>query len=568
MINVLDVATFLIPPVLPAILTSLQVHGQKRLQGKGIYCLNPRMISCSGEIDVMCFDKTGTLTEDSINLAGVLPACGKRFGLLIEEIKYKSAENEHLTNIIQSMATCNSLVEYCNNIEGDDLDIKLFTATSWKFTNIEAENNVTIKFCKEEPLPERIVFDENHSDNAIGIYKQFPFESFLQRMLVIIREASSSNYKTIIKGAPETIASFCDQSTVPKNFNTILDTYSRKGFRVLATASKPIGDNLTECLNISRSELECNMNFDGLLLFKNKLKPTSTEALSTLNKANIRCIMATGDNLLTAISVAEECNMVNSGDAIIKMRAHLDKSKTLKVSYTYAKFPNITEMTNNNMIDESIETISFPYHLAIDGDSYNLIRTHSPGLLQRLLAKGTIFARMSPDQKLTLIHGLQQQDHRVGMCGDGANDAGALRAANSGIALSVAEASVASPFTYKNKDIACVPELIKEGRCSLVAIFGAFKYQVCYCFILLGAVLILFWNGTKTGDTTYVFVDIILNILPPILFGTTAPYKQLVPIKPIRNMLSVVHQISMYSFILFQISILYITWKILIQQPW
>lgn len=523
------------------------------------------MISCSGEIDVMCFDKTGTLTEDSIDLAGVMPVSDRQFGSLVDEPK----DNEDLAaNLIQSMVTCNSLVEYCGNIEGDDLDIKLFTATGWKFANIEAKDDVTTKFSTNEPMPERIAFDPNNSDNAVGIYKQFPFESFLQRMLVIIREASSANYRTIIKGAPETIASFCDQSTVPKDFNTILDAYSRKGFRVLATASKSIGDNLGECLNLARSELECNMTFDGLLLFKNKLKPTTTEVLSTLAKANIRCIMATGDNLLTAISVAEECHMVSNSDAIIKVRAHLDKSETLKVAYSYAKLPNVTEVTNNNMIDESLETISFPYHLAIDGDSYNLIRAHNSLLMERLLAKGTIFARMSPDQKLSLIHGLQQQDHRVGMCGDGANDCGALRAANSGISLSVAEASVASPFTYKNKDIACVPELIKEGRCTLVAIFGAFKYQVCYCFILLGAVLILFWNGTKAGDTTYVFVDIILNILPPILFGTTAPYKQLVSIRPIRNMLSVVHQISMYSFIIFQVSIYYVTWKMLVQQPW
>lgn len=82
----------------------------------------------------------------------------------------------------------------------------------------------------------------------------------------------------------------------------------------------------------------------------------------------------------------------------------------------------------------------------------------------------------------------------------GANDCGALRAADAGISLSLAEASVASPFTYKKKDISCVPLLLKEGRCTLVATFGAFKYQVCYCFILLGAVLILFWYGTKPAE--------------------------------------------------------------------
>lgn len=76
--------------------------------------------------------------------------------------------------------------------------------------------------------------------------------------------------------------------------------------------------------------------------------------------------------------------------------------------------------------------------------------------------------------------------------------------ADAGISLSVAEASVASPFTYKQKDVSCVPNLLKEGRCTLVAVFGAFKYQVCYCFILLGAVLILFWYGTKPSEGRHV----------------------------------------------------------------
>ena len=61
------------------------------------------------------------------------------------------------------------------------------------------------------------------------------------------------------------------------------------------------------------------------------------------------------------------------------------------------------------------------------------------------------------------------------MCGDGANDCGALKRAHCGISLSEAEASVASPFTSKVANISCVIDVIKEGRCALVTAFNIFK---------------------------------------------------------------------------------------------
>jgi cation-transporting ATPase 13A3/4/5 len=57
------------------------------------------------------------------------------------------------------------------------------------------------------------------------------------------------------------------------------------------------------------------------------------------------------------------------------------------------------------------------------------------------------------------------------MCGDGANDCGALKIADAGISLSEAEASIAAPFTSQVFDIRCVIEMLREGRCSLTTTF-------------------------------------------------------------------------------------------------
>ncbi len=79
----------------------------------------------------------------------------------------------------------------------------------------------------------------------------------------------------------------------------------------------------------------------------------------------------------------------------------------------------------------------------------------------QIVSKGLVFARMSPDQKQEYVEYLQEYQYFVGMCGDGANDCGALKTAHAGISLSEAEASVASPFTSKIQNISCVPMLIK-----------------------------------------------------------------------------------------------------------
>lgn len=72
-----------------------------------------------------------------------------------------------------------------------------------------------------------------------------------------------------------------------------------------------------------------------------------------------------------------------------------------------------------------------------------------------------VFARMGPEQKAQLVEQLQALGYGVGMCGDGANDCSALKAAHAGISLSEAEASVASPFTSKIPNISCVPTVIR-----------------------------------------------------------------------------------------------------------
>ncbi|KFM62161.1 putative cation-transporting ATPase 13A3, partial [Stegodyphus mimosarum] len=402
-------------------------------------------------------------------------------------------------------------------------------------------------------------------------------------MSVVAKTQGSSCFEVYLKGAPELVASLSRSETVPENFKDVLEFYTRQGFRVLGIGSKALPEDIKwdDVLRMPREQLECGLQFHGLLVLQNRLKPQTIPTLKILKDADIRTIMVTGDNLLTAITVSRDCGMIEEYDSVIAVEANLvpinssttDSGCRLQVQYTYAKLPGFSEklnMVQNGMVDE----ICVPamcegrYHIAMEGVTFNLIRLHDSQLLNKVVLKGTIFARMLPEHKLYLIETLQNLGHQVGMCGDGANDCGALKTAHAGVSLSVAEASVASPFTSTQQNIQCIPTVIREGRATLAATFGAFRYMVCYCFVLLAAVLMLFWDGQKPSDGGYVLIDIVLSLIPPILFGSTHAFPGLVKRPPTRSIISLLPQLSMFSFIIIQIGVYVLAYEYCLMQPW
>ena len=87
------------------------------------------------------------------------------------------------------------------------------------------------------------------------------------------------------------------------------------------------------------------------------------------------------------------------------------------------------------------------------------------------------------------------------MCGDGANDCGALKTASVGISLSEAEASIAAPFTSKVHEISCVIALLREGKAALATSFQAFKFIELYSIIQLATCVLLYSVGGAISDS-------------------------------------------------------------------
>lgn len=127
------------------------------------------------------------------------------------------------------------------------------------------------------------------------------------------------------------------------------------------------------------------------------------------------------------------------------------------------------------------------YDLALTGAALNKIQSggFDDTAISQLVRSTIIFARIKPMQKTWIVKQLMDKGHVGGMCGDGTNDCGALKAAHVGLALSSAEASIVAPFTSKAKAITDLPLLLREGRCALTTLFLGFKFMVLYPVIQL-----------------------------------------------------------------------------------
>ena len=134
------------------------------------------------------------------------------------------------------------------------------------------------------------------------------------------------------------------------------------------------------------------------------------------------------------------------------------------------------------------------------------------------------------------------------MCGDGANDCGALKAAHAGISLSDSEASVASPFTSKQANISCVPELIREGRAALITSFGIFKYMAAYSLTQYSSVIILYEIDSNLTDLQYLYIDLFLITVFAFFFGLTKAHDGELAKRPPNN--SLIHLIPIMSLML------------------
>ncbi|XP_067398911.1 probable cation-transporting ATPase 13A4 [Emydura macquarii macquarii] len=558
----LDVITIAVPPALPAALTTGIIYTQRRLKKKGIFCISPQRINVCGQLNLICFDKTGTLTEDGLDLWGVIACEGNSF---------QKVHSLSWGPVCRAMVCCHSLIVLDGKIQGDPLDLKMFEATNWEMENSSEdldENGELTTAVIIKPGPKA----SNVPVEGIAILHQFPFSSALQRMSVIAQEIGGEQ-QVFMKGAPEMVARFCRPETVPSSFACELQFYAAQGFRVIGLAYK-ILQAARQAAGITREEVESDLTFLGLLIMENRLKAETKPVLEELSAARIRSVMVTGDNIQTAITVAKNAGMISHTSQVILVEANeLPGSPSASITWKLTEERKTNDYRNLETLIHiggrfRPEVGRSSYHFAMSGKSYQVIAQHFSHLLPKLLINGTVFARMSPGQKSSLVEEFQKLDYFVGMCGDGANDCGALKMAHAGISLSEQEASVASPFTSRTPSIECVPELIRQGRAALVTSFCMFKYMALYSTIQYLGILLLYWQLNSFGNYQFLFQDLAITTVIGITMSLNSACPKLVPYRPPGQLISPPLLLSVVLNILFSLCMQVFGFVTVQKQPW
>lgn len=140
-------------------------------------------------------------------------------------------------------------------------------------------------------------------------------------------------------------------ATVPQDYDDLLSYYTKRGYRVIAIAGKSIeGLSWLKAQKMKRyyllfaapllitnshyrEQAESGLRFLGLIIFENKLKPGTAPAIQALRNAHLACRMITGDNPLTAVSVARECGLVSQAAHVFTPAFKIGKTVNFQEKY-------------------------------------------------------------------------------------------------------------------------------------------------------------------------------------------------------------------------------------------
>ncbi|KAF1785411.1 P-type ATPase, cytoplasmic domain N [Phytophthora cactorum] len=457
------VLSCVISPLLPVVITVGQVNASQRLEKLGVFSLNVQRITLAGKVRIFCFDKTGTLTKQGLDFLGVQPVKDSLFTPIVNDVKDAPSSEE----LLYALTTCHSVGSLEDRLVGNEVEVRMFTATGWEL--VEKEGEQPLVRSKVDPGLE------------LEFVKRYDFDHHRMSMSVVVRNRKSGKYYVFCKGSYERM----QQLSTPGS--SVADRLAKDGCYVLGLSYRELPSDWTheqvvEFAN-NREAVDESLSLLGLILFRNELKDDTADAIAKLKAGDIRTVMITGDNAMCGCYIARQSGMVSSSSRVIlgEMVSTTEVKKLVWRDVDSEEEYDLPAVKNLVERGEDVE-------LAVTGVAFDYLV--SMGEIKGLLLHIRIYSRMTPDGKTGAV---------TGMCGDGGNDCGALRFAHC--------ASVVSPFTSKSKTIQSVVDLCREGRCSVATSFASVKFLIMYG--LIGSVLRLFmyYHAINLSQWCWILVE-------------------------------------------------------------
>jgi cation-transporting ATPase 13A1 len=461
------IITSVIPPELPMQMALAVNNSLMTLMKLHIFCTEPYRVPIAGKLDACLFDKTGTLTTDELVAVGV---CQPPM-LKIPKGKEED-DNKFLTPMIQThdeaalvLAGCHSLVYIEGETTGDPLESAALKSMRWELSK-ESGNAVPSPATEKKPAGKPISVVSESRVEEIEVLTRHHFSSKLQRMSCVVKSVSTGKHYAVLKGSPEAVGN--QLGTKPGGYDEKAAYLSKEGYRVIGLAFKPLASHAdVVSAQESRALCESDMQFAGFIAFTCRVRKDTAAVLARLKEGGMSVAMVTGDALLTAVHVAKEVNIIEplgqqveedylATETNEEIKELIEKKRNGKVAPKKGKKKQkkefkpilLLEQESGSLYWESYETglkvgdynaaeipsLSKENDLATTGKSLALA-LETDEATKTVLGYFKVFARMTPDAKETVIECLHGVDSLCLMCGDGANDVGALKGADVGVAL-------------------------------------------------------------------------------------------------------------------------------------
>lgn len=456
-----------IPEGLPAVVTVVLAIGMQLMARRNAIIRKLVAVETLGSATVICSDKTGTLTLNQMTVGRLF--CEDRW---IEvtgtgyELKGEFKENGaslvlplsgSLERVLLAGVLCSDATikkqQACCDILGDPTEGALVVAAAKAGLHKEE---------MEQKYP-RIA--------------EIPFQSENQYMATLHRRENSRI--AYVKGSPEKILSLCSQmlknagpaALGDNERQSILqasEAMAKDAMRViaLAYAEYPVGTD-----TINEESLSGRLVVAGLAGMIDPPREEAIKAVASCKDAGIKVVMVTGDNKITAVSIARQLGLAE-GKAI-------SGAELAKIS---------------------------------DEDLHGQIENFS------------VFARIEPLHKLRIIDAFKSRGQIVAMTGDGVNDAPALESANIGIAMGITGTDVAkeaADMVLADDNFASIITAVEEGRAIFSRLRNVIFFLLSTCFgeLLILLVCVLFIGKAPLLPLQILWINLVTGALMAIPLG-------------------------------------------------